>query len=248
MSDKPVNFYEKIPADMRKVYHNPGFKKHQLKVPFRVLTIGGSGSGKTNWLMNMIKITSGTFEHIAVCLKSKHEPLYEFLAKKLPNSVTFFENQIPPMSELEQYEQSLIVFDDLVASKNLQGQISDYFIRGRKQGISMVYISQSYYAVPKLIRQQCQYIILKKLSSDKDLALILREYGFNVSFEDMMDLYEKATKTKEGFLMIDLEADNDKKFRINWKVVPVRKAAVKKTKGRKVEEPVIDLLSLSDSD
>jgi hypothetical protein len=244
--DKPVNYYEKIPVEMRKVYHNPGFKKHGLKVPFRALVIGGSGSGKTNWLMNMIKITSGTFEHIAVCLKSKHEPLYEYLAKKLPNSVTFYENQVPAMSELEQYGSSLIVFDDLVASKHLQNQISEYFIRGRKQGISMVYISQSYYAVPKLIRQQCQYIIMKKLSSDKDLALILREYGFNVSFDDMMDLYEEATKTKEGFLMIDLEADNDKKFRHNWKPIKVRKATVKSKKGR--AQPLLDILHQSDSD
>jgi len=231
---EPVNYYEKIPKEMRKVYHNPGFKKHGLNVPFRMLVVGASGAGKTNWLMNMIKMTSGTFEHIIVCLKSRHEPLYEFLAKKLPNSVTFYENQVPAISELEQYSSSLAVFDDLVATKSLQPAITDYFVRGRKHGISMVYISQSYYGIPKTIRSQATYIVLKKLTSDKDLALVLREYSFNMDFESVMDLYEKATATKNDFLMIDLEGPNDKKWRYNWKPIVVKKRNTAASKKKNI--------------
>ena len=144
----PVNYYTKIPKELRRVYHNPNYLKHKLNIPFRMLIIGGSGSGKTSTLMNLIKITSGTFEFIAVALKSKHEPLYEYLEKKIPNALTFYENSVPDMKVFEPYKQSLIVFDDLVATKELQKQIADFYVRGRKFAISMVYLSQSYYGVP----------------------------------------------------------------------------------------------------
>ena len=90
--------------------------------------------------MNLIKITCGTFEHISVCLKSSHEPLYEFLKQKLPNSVTFYENSVPEMKEFESYTSSLVVFDDLVATQSLEKQITEYFLRGIKVSINMVYI------------------------------------------------------------------------------------------------------------
>lgn len=219
---EPINYYEKIPKELRKHVHNPKFNQHGIVMPCRIAVIGGSGSGKTNWLMNFLKITSGTYEKIIVCLKSQHEPLYQYLIKKLPNSATLYENSVCPMSELENFSSSLIVFDDLVASKSLQAQITDYFIRGRKFGISCMYISQSYYGIPKIIRLQCQYIVLKKLSSDRDLKLLLSEYGFNVDFKKLMSIYQDATKSKNNFLMIDLEADNDQKFRKNWKVMKLR--------------------------
>lgn len=220
---EPVNYYEKIPKELRRIYHNPGFKKHGLNIPFRMLIIGGSGSGKTSTLMNLIKITSGTFEHIAVCLKSKHEPLYEYLESKLKDKLTFYENSVPDMKELELYKQSLIVFDDLVNTKHLQEKIADYAVRGRKSGISMVYISQSYYGMPKLIRLQAQYIVFKKLSSEKDLKLILKEYGFGYSLKEMEKIYNDATKKKEDWLLIDLEAENENKLRHNFKVIHPKK-------------------------
>ena len=228
---EPVNFYERIPKELRKHVHNPKFSKHGIVMPCRMAIIGGSGSGKTNTLLNFLKDTSGTFEKVIVSLKSQHEPLYQFLLKKLPNSVTIYENSIAPMSELESYSSSLYVFDDLVATKSLQAQISDYFIRGRKFNISCIYISQSYYGIPKLIRLQCQYVILKKLSSDRDLRLLLREYGFNVDFDQMMKIYKDATKNKNDFLMIDLEADNDKKFRHNYKVINFKKPPQTRSQG-----------------
>lgn len=214
---EPINWYSKLPAELRKKYHNPGFEKHGLEVPFRMAVIGASGSGKTNFCLNLLKITSGTFQHVLICLKSIEEPLYQFLKKKLRDKVTFCENEIPPMDDLKEYESSIVIFDDLVASRNLQATISDWFIRGRKFGISMVYISQAYYAIPKLIRLQCQYVVLKKVGSDKDLALILREFSFGISKEQLMELYERATKKKDNFLLVDLNADGIQKYRLNWK-------------------------------
>ena len=91
----------------------------------------------------------------------------------------------------------------------------------------MVYLSQSYYGVPKLIRLQAQYVILKKLSSQKDLKLILSEYGFGYSLDEMEKIYEEATQKKENFLLLDLETDNKDKIRFNWTVVHPKKEEYK---------------------
>lgn len=221
---EPVDWYQKIPKDMRKIYHNPKYKVHGIEIPARILVIAASGGGKTQFALQFIHDTSGTFEHITVVCKSKHEQLYEFLEKKLKDSVTFYEGVIPPMEEFNCYEQSLIIFDDLVATKNLQKQIAEYAIRGRKKGITMLYLSQSYYEVPKLIRLNMNYLVIKKLSSEKDLKLILREQNFGVSLDTIMDLYKKATANKKNWLMIDSEHD-DMKYRFNYRPIQLQQSS-----------------------
>ena len=50
----------------------------------------------------------------------------------------------------------LIVFDDIIAhmlsNKKLNPMVTELFIRGRRLNISLVFITQSYFAVPRNIR------------------------------------------------------------------------------------------------
>ena len=58
----------------------------------------------------------------------------------------------------------LIVFGDMVAdmesNKKLSPKFTELFLRGRKLNISLVFISQSYFKVPKSIRLKMKHIIL----------------------------------------------------------------------------------------
>ena len=62
-------------------------KKHNQKWPYipdhpyRILIIGGSGSGKTNALLNLIK-EQDDIDKIYLYAKDLSEPKYEFLIKK----------------------------------------------------------------------------------------------------------------------------------------------------------------------
>jgi len=210
------NFYEMIPKKLIDRSYNPAYEKHLMKVPFRALIVGGSGSGKTNTLMELIRRTSGTFEQIAVCLRDKNEPLYRYLEMKCPEGVSFYEGveNIPPISEFKGCGQTLIVFDDLVIDKD-QSRIGEFFIRGRKvgKGISCVYLSQSFYRCPKLIRINCNYILLKKLSSTRDLNMILAECSLGVDKKQLTGMYKYSTADFLGFLMLDLEAPDGGRFR-----------------------------------
>ena len=61
----------------------------------------------------------------------------------------------------------LIIFDDMIAdmlnNKRLNPVVTELFIRGRKLNISLVFILQSYFAVPKNIRLNSMHYFIMKI-------------------------------------------------------------------------------------
>jgi hypothetical protein len=205
-----INYYKRIKKEEA---YNPKKDIHGLDIPFYMIIIGGSGSGKTNVLLDFIHKSSGTFNRICICCRTRDEPLYDYLSLKSPE-IEFFENgEIPDINEFGKENNNLVIFDDLVLQKD-QSDIAEYYVRGRKKNITCIYLSQSYFKTPKLIRINCRYIILKKLSSIRDLKLILSEYSLDVNLNKITDLYNEATKDFTDFLLIDV---NNNKFTKNFK-------------------------------
>lgn len=213
-------WYKKIPSSMLKKYHNPSYDNHLMNIPFRVLCAGGTGSGKSTLVLELIKRMNKTFQLIVLCCQNSDEPLYEFLKSKLkPDELVVYEGGvIPPPSEFDGMDETqvLIVFDDLINAN--QAPIVEYFIRGRKLagGISLMYLTQSYFKTPKVIRINCNYVFLKKLESVKDLNYILSEYNLGVDKQTLLKIYKAATHEKPDFLLVDLHADPSKRFRKNF--------------------------------
>ena len=136
--------------------------------PYRILIIGGSGSGKTNALLNLIK-EQDDIDKIYLYAKDLSEPKYEFLIKKCEDAGTKHFNDSNAFIECSNtmddvYEniddcnpsrkrKILIVFDDMIAdimtNKKFQAIIKELFIRCRKLNISLVFITLSYFSVPK---------------------------------------------------------------------------------------------------
>jgi hypothetical protein len=106
----------------------------------------------------------------------------------------------------------LVVWDDLVLSKDLS-MVENYYIRARKLNCSVIFLSQSYFRIPKIIRNNCSYMILLKLSGNREVNLILSEFGLGVSKEELLRLYDYATNEKFSPLVIDMEESPDKRFR-----------------------------------
>jgi len=242
------NYYTEIPKEFLVKAHNPNFHIHGIEVPFRMLIIGASGSGKTNTLMNILMATSGTFDRIIICCKSTEEPFYRFLQQKHKN-IQFYENgSVPDISQFEPIDgeginfdnqlsssnfheqksktknkskvskasvvplQTLIVFDDLMTKKD-QEDIIEYYIRGRKLGCSMIYLTQAYNKTPKNIRQNCNYFVLKKLANKRDLNLIIND--ISVEADEVKEIYDMVKETADikNFTLIDLEKN---KARFNF--------------------------------
>ena len=67
----------------------------------------------------------------------------------------------------------LIVFDDMIAdimtNKTFQAIIKELFIRCRKLNISLVFITQSYFSVPKDVRLNSTHYLIMKINSKREL-------------------------------------------------------------------------------
>ena len=70
-----------------------------------------------------------------------------------------------------QKEKKCLVFDDMIAdimtNKNFQAIIKEFFIRGRKLNISLVFITQSYVSVPKDVRLNSTHYLIMKINVTK---------------------------------------------------------------------------------
>lgn len=212
-----INWYEVIPKKFLLAQHNPNFEVHKIKLPMRMLIIGSSGAGKTQTLLNIIHNFNSTFNNIVIITKNKDEPLYNYLEDKLKDGIDIREGiaNAPNLDDFDKEDQSLIVMDDLVLEKN-QTALEQYFIRARKLNCSLIYISQSYYRVPRIIRQNLNYLIIKQLSSLKDLHRIMAEYSLGVDKEELDAMYKDATKDKRDFLMVDMDGEMKDRFRKNF--------------------------------
>ena len=162
--------------------------------------------------MNFIAKANDTFSHIYICAKTPDEPLYKFLLEKVKKDITFFSrlSELPLSKDLErQGENTLLVIDDMCNERN-QEVVNEYFIFGRKLGITSVYISQSYFKIPKTTRLQFSIIMLLKLSSMRDLNMVMADYNLRLTKDEVKAMYKDATQRSGDFLKIDPNtADNN---------------------------------------
>ena len=100
--------------------------------------------------------------------------------------------------------------------KKLNPIVTELFIRGRKLNISLVFVIQSYSAVPKNIKLSSTLYFVMKFPNKRELQKIEFNHSSNIDFHNFMNLYKKCTAKPCLFLDIDttLAWDNPLRFRI----------------------------------
>ena len=72
---------------------------------------------------------------------------------------------------IQQRKGVLIVFDDMIAdmesSEKLSPIVTELFLRGRKLNISLIFIPQSYFKVPKTIRLSATHYFIMKIPNKR---------------------------------------------------------------------------------
>jgi hypothetical protein len=208
-----------MPEEMLDKAENPNEEIHHIKLPFRMCVSAPSGSGKTNFVLNLISLFSqgkGTFQTIDIVTRNKDEPLYNYLHKKCPDIVIKEGvKSLPVLDKMDKKTNHLVICDDLLLEKD-QTPIVNYYIRCRKLNCSIAYLSQSYFDIPSLIRKNCSYMVFLKLGGVREVKDILRNFALGISKEQLINMYNYATDEKLDCLLLDLEADKTKKFRKNF--------------------------------
>ena len=106
---------------------------------------------------------------------------------------------------------------DILSNKKLNSIVTELFIRGRKLNVSMVFITQSYFAVPKNIRLNSTHYFIMKIPNKREPQQISFNHSSEIDFKDFMNLYKKCTAKPYSFLVIDttLASNNPSRFRKN---------------------------------
>ena len=186
------------------------FENTHIKVNSRILVVGQTGTGKTQALLHFIAKMPNTFRKIIIFHKEM-ETLYEFLKEHLQGAIEFHTklSELPKLAKLrEDYEDEdriLLVLDDWMLELKNYPNVNDYFIYGRKRGITVFCLAQDYYPIPKTLRNQMTYLILFKLGQQKDVNMIIRQ--FDTKEKVLLNIYEDATREPLNFLKIQTTAD-----------------------------------------
>ena len=105
----------------------------------------------------------------------------------------------------------------MINNKKLNSIVTELFIRGRKLNISLVFITQSYFKVPKDVRLNSTHFFIMKIPNKRELQQIALNHSSDIDFKSFIRIYKKCTDEPYSFLVNDttLASDNPIRFRKN---------------------------------
>ena len=74
---------------------------------------------------------------------------------------------------------------DILNNKKLNPIVTELFIRGRKLNISLVFIAQSYFAVPKNIRLNSTHYFIMAIPNKRELQRIASNNLSDIDFKTL---------------------------------------------------------------
>ena len=106
---------------------------------------------------------------------------------------------------------------DIVSNKKFQAVVKELFIRCRKLNILLVFITQPYFSVPKVVRLNSTHYLIMKINNRRELQNIAITHSADIDYKDFMKIYRECTKEPYSFLTIDttLPASDPLRFRKN---------------------------------
>ena len=177
-----------------------------------------SGSVKTNLLLNLIE-NQPDIDKIYLYAKDPYEAKYQYLINKRecvginhfndPKAFIEYSNDMHDVyKNIDEYNPDkenkiLIVFDDMIAdmihNKKLNSIVTELFIRSRKLNISLVFITQSCFKVPKDVRLNTSHFFIAKIPNRKELQQIAINHSSDINTEDFTNIYRKFTAEPYSF-------------------------------------------------
>ena len=170
--------------------------------------------------------------------KDPYETKYQFLINKRENTgskhfndpeafIDYSNNMQDVYKNIEEYKTDkerkiLIVFDDMIVdtinNKKLKYSIvTKLLIRGRKLNISLIFITQSYFKVPKDVRLNSTHFFIMKIPNKGELQQVALNHSSDINSKDFINICKKHTAESYSFLVNNatLASSNSLRFRKN---------------------------------
>ena len=102
---------------------------------------------------------------------------------------------------------------DLETNEALSPRDTKLILRRRKLNISFVFISKSYFEVPKTIRLHATHYLIMKIPNKGEIQEIASNYLSDVDFKDFIKPYKDYTKESQSLFMNDTNFSSDTPLR-----------------------------------
>lgn len=191
------------------------------KHPFRMYVVGASGSGKSNFILNLltrknmykdyfdtILVVSPTAVHLdpnyrALNLKEDHffDPDEEVLER-----IMEIQEEVIEEKGKSEAPKVLLVLDDIISYKQFVASpiLLKFAVMSRHWNISLMILSQAYHRIPKSVRLQMSSIVFFK-GSNKELEVLSEDFGVaGKSYKEFMRAISYATNKRFDFFFVDL--------------------------------------------
>ena len=103
----------------------------------------------------------------------------------------------------------------MINNKKLNSIVTEFFIKCRKLITSLAFISQSYFKVPKDVKNNRTHFFIMKIPNKRELQQIAINHSSDINTKDFIEIYRKCTDKPYSFLVIDtiLPSNNLLRFR-----------------------------------
>ena len=197
--------------------------KHHPLLPnsIRMIIIGPSGSGKTQLLIDMIMrhmkwdklyliAPSVDDQRCYQVLKDFNERILEITGE---NGIEFITDidEAPSLDDLDREIRNLVVYDDVMLDK--QKNPARIFSRGRHKNADVIYVTQRYTQIPKVIRDNCNLLCVFNGVDTHTLRNIWTTWCSDMDYNTFMNFFSHARSTPHGFVTINIH-DPRTRYRI----------------------------------
>jgi ABC-type proline/glycine betaine transport system ATPase subunit len=205
-----------------------------FRTSFNCLVAGASGTGKTTWVRNLLKLRNHIFSTPPVNViwfYAKHQPMYDEMKRDglidhLINANSNFPTSDSITEAVSKYKDkggSLIVFDDILAD------ITSDFVKmfcntSHHENASMIFLTQNLMYQNKHFRTMslnCHYIVLMRNERAIQQVSFLSRQICPDNIPYIIQAYSAATRSKPySYLVVDLRSDCKPQVRLRSNIFP----------------------------
>ena len=188
-----------------------------VKWPFKWCLVGSSGSGKTNFSLQVIRHAHRLFDQVPtkiIIVFKEYQEIYNQFNDFIPTDLINEDEVDFEEITKENKENLLIICDDLYYSKKIDEVAEHFLIKGRHRNTSWLVLTQSIFNHPALknISRNSSHITMFKSVRLNEPHIFFSQLRPRTS-KVLQDIYSKATEKSYSYLDIDLSQTCPDKYR-----------------------------------